>query len=195
MFVTHIMSPGPTVDTWQPALSIHSKWDVLDSIIPQDRDKNVCTSNSHLLNAFFVHTHLWENLFKNFAQDKGKESNGSHPQFVAHFLQDRTGFLSEGINRCNGLPGKLKGRQSKDEFWKTETRASFTQTNVINSKPTLSMMWLWDSVCSSWLDLTQLSNSKLCVIFFPALGKMSLWSTGWPWIHHSSTSAYWLPGL
>lgn len=139
-------APGPTADVWQPALSIQSEWDVSKSMIAQDGDKNICTSNPHLLNAFFIHTDLWENLFKDFAQDKGKEADGSHAQSVAHFLQNLPGFLSEGISRCEGLPGKLKGRQSRGEFWKPETRAPFTQTNVINSNPGL---WLTQkTVCA-----------------------------------------------
>lgn len=142
-------------------------------MIAQDEDKNICISNPHLLNAFFIHTHLWENLFKDFAQDKGKEADGSHAQSVAHFLQDLPGFLSEGIGRREGLPGELKGRQSR-------VNSEKQKPELLSLKP----MWLIpmgpmtnseDSVCF-WLDLTQLTHTvdKWCsIILFPVLGKVS----------------------
>lgn len=49
-------------------------------------------------------------MFKYFAQGKGKKPDGSQTQFVAHFIQNLTNFLSEDIDGLKGFLGKLEGK-------------------------------------------------------------------------------------
>lgn len=82
----------------------------------------VRTRNTHFLNTFFIDTHFGVNLFKYFAQGKGKKPDGSQTQLVAHFIQDLAGFLAEGVLGLQGLHGELEGREAEMRFWEKEPR-------------------------------------------------------------------------
>lgn len=73
----------------------------------------VSTRNTHFLNTFFIDTHFGVNLFKYFAQGKGKKPDGSQTQLVAHFIQYLARFLAEGILGPEGLLGELEGREAR----------------------------------------------------------------------------------
>lgn len=73
-------------------------------------------------------------MFKYFAQGKGKKPDGSQTQFVAHFIQNLTNFLSEDIGGLKGFLGKLEGK-GKQGYVSEEKKPELYSLKVLGLVP------------------------------------------------------------